>query len=118
MHMGNHFQFTAVQLGHISVGIGDEVVGWGFVTHIGIPAGGERVIAIVSAHSHAELRTLGQFVGANGDGLAGGKIDIVLRVAGELAVCALCAVLGIVGDGHLAADGEDTAAHTHAAAEG
>ncbi len=57
MHMGNHFQFTAVQLGHISVGIGDEVVGLGFVTHIGIPAGGERVIAIVSAHSHAELRT-------------------------------------------------------------
>ena len=104
------------QLKPFAANIGNEVIGGAFAAHFGIPAGGKRLIAIISVQRHTELCTIVQFVGANGDCLAGGKIDIVLRVAGELAVCALCSAHGIIGDGHFAADFDGAAAHIHAAA--
>ena len=98
------------QLKPFAANIGNEVIGGAFVTHIGIPAGGERVIAIVSAHSHAELSTVGQAAFADGDGLAIRQVDIVGRV--------LCSAHGIIGDGHFAADFDGAAEHIHAAASG
>ena len=98
------------QLKPFAANIGNEVIGGAFAAHFGIPAGGKRLIAIISVQRHTELCTVGQAAFADGDGLAIRQVDIVGRV--------LCSAHGIIGDGHFAADFEGAAAHIHAAASG
>ena len=61
MHMrADQLQLGVVQLRFIPVNIGCEVVGWSFAAHIGLPAGGKSIIAVIVGQRHAELRAVCQ----------------------------------------------------------
>ena len=85
----DQLQLGVVQLRFIPVNIGCEVVGWSFAAHIGLPAGGKSIIAVITGQGHAELRAVCQRA-ADGDGYSIIQIEIFNLSVGVFAVFVLC----------------------------
>ena len=88
------FNLSVRLLKTFAANIGNKVIGGVVVAHFGIPAGGERLIAIIAVQSHADLRTTVQMSISNDDDRSG----LASRSFGQIYIAAGSRFLGIVRD--------------------